>query len=173
MRRVCIAAVIAICSLIVTGPSWANERLWFGGGIGFGFGTVDYVEVAPIVGFSATKKLSVGGGITYRYRDDDRFADSLSTSDYGANVFVRYTILPALFAHAEYEYLSYEFVRSDLSKDRDNFNSVLAGPGFYQPLGKRTAFFALALYNFSYDSDDFFSPYDDEWVYRVGVSFGF
>ena len=173
MRRVCIAAVIVFCSLTMTGPSWANDRLWFGGGIGFGFGTVSYVEVAPIVGFSVTKKLSVGGGITYRYRDDDRFADSLSTSDYGANVFVRYKILPALFAHAEYEYLNYEFVRSDLSKDRDNFSSVLAGPGFFRPLGRRTAFFALALYNFSYDSDDFRSPYDDDWVYRVGVTFGF
>ncbi len=97
----------------------------------------------------------------------------MSTNDYGANVFVRYSFLPALFGQVEYEYLSYEFVRSDLSTDRDNFNSVLAGPGFFQPLGKRTAFYATVLYNFSYDSDEFPSPYDDEWVYRVGVSVGF
>ncbi len=173
MRRICIAAVIVFSSLIVTGSSWANDRLWFGGGIGFGFGTVSYVEVAPIVGFSVTKKLSVGGGITYRYRDDDRFANSPSTNDYGANVFGRYRFLPALFGHVEYEYLSYEFVGLDGSKDRDNFSSVLAGPGFFQPLGKRTSFFALVLYNFSYDSDDFRSPYDDGWVFRVGVSVGF
>jgi len=173
MRRICVAAAIVFCSLTVTGTSRANDRLWFGGGIGFGFGTVDYVEVAPIIGFSATDKLSVGGGITYRYRDDGRFADSLTTNDYGANVFVRYRFLPALFGHVEYEYLSYEFVRSDLSTERDNFNSVLAGPGFFQPLGKRVSFYATALYNFSYDSDEFPSPYDDEWVYRVGVSVGF
>ena len=173
MRRICIVAAIVFSSLIVTGSSWANDRLWFGGGIGFGFGTVSYVEVAPIVGFSVTKKLSVGGGITYRYRDDDRYADSVSTNDYGASVFVRYKILPTLFAQVEYEYLSYEFVRLDGSQDRDNFSSVLAGPGFSQPLGKRTSFFALALYNFSYDSADSVSPYNDGWVFRVGVSVGF
>ena len=173
MRRICIAAAIVLCSLSVTGSSWANDGLWFGGGIGFGFWTVDYVEVTPIVGFSATKKVSVGGGITYRYRDDGRYPGGLTTNDYGANVFARYRFLPSLFGHLEYEYLSYEFVRSDLSTDRDNFNSVLVGPGFHQPAGKRVSFFATALYNLSYDSAEFPSPYDDEWVFRVGVGVGF
>ena len=173
MRRICIAAAIGLCALSVTGTSWANDRLWFGGGIGFGFGTVDYVEVAPIVGFSATKKLAVGGGIIYRYRDDGRYPGGLSTNDYGANVFGRYHFLPALFGQVEYEYLSYEFVQFDLTTDRDNFNSVLVGPGFSQRAGKRVSFYATALYNLSYDSDEFPSPYDDEWVFRVGVGVGF
>ena len=86
MRRFCTAAAIVFCGLAVTGTPWANDRLWFGGGIGFGFGDVDYVEVSPIVGYSATEKLSVGGGITYRYRNDDRFAESLSTNDWPISV---------------------------------------------------------------------------------------
>ena len=173
MRRVWIAATVGLCGLWLSGPAEANDRLWFGGGVGLSFGTVDWVEIAPIVGYSATDKLSFGGGVLYRYRQDGRFAGSPSTNDYGANVFVRYRITPWVFAQGEYEYLSYEFILSDLSKDRDNFNSILAGPGISRPLGKRTSFFALGLYNFSYDDNDVFSPYDDEWIFRVGVSVGF
>ena len=66
-----------------------------------------------------------------------------------------------------------EFILPDLSTERDTFNSVLVGPGISRPLGKRTAFYALGLYNFSYDDDDVFSPYSDEWVFRIGVSVGF
>ncbi len=172
MRQFCVVVTIVFCSLAVSGAFAASDRLWFGGGIGFGFGDVDYVEVSPLIGYAATEKLDVGGGITYRYRDDDRYADSLSTSDYGANLFVRYSFLPQLFGHVEYEYLSYEF-RIGSSTDRDNFSSVLAGPGFAQALGDRVSLYALALYNFSYDSDDLSSPYDDDWTYRVGVGFGF
>jgi hypothetical protein len=173
MNRNLIVTVLACLCLAAPGASMADERLWFGGGIGFSFGTVDYVEISPIVGFSATEQLSVGGGVLYRYRKDDRYSESLSTDDYGANVFVRYRFLPSVFAHAEYEYLSYEFVQFDLSTDRDDFNSLLVGPGFVQTMGDRSSFYALALYNFSYDDTDLYSPYSDAWSYRVGVSFGF
>ena len=173
MRRVWLAATVVGCSLGLTGAAAANDRLWFGGGVGLSFGTVDWVEIAPLVGYSVTERLSFGGGVLYRYREDGRLPDSPSTNDYGANVFARYRVGPWLFAHGEYEHLSYEFVLPDLSKDRDEFDSFLAGPGVYRPIGNRTSFYALGLYNFSYDDDDLSSPYDDEWVFRVGVSVGF
>jgi hypothetical protein len=172
MRRVWIAATFVLCSVCLSSPARA-ENLWFGGGVGMSFGTVDWIEIAPIVGYNATDKLSFGGGVLYRYRQDGRFPGDPSTNDYGANVFVRYRITPWLFGHGEYEYLNYEFIRSDLSTYRDTFNSILAGPGISRPLGQRTAFYGLALYNFSYDDNDINSPYDDEWVIRIGVSVGF
>ncbi len=169
MCRILTAAAIVLCSLTVTEASW-TDRLWFGGGIGAGFGTVDYIEVTPIVGYNLTERFSFGGGLTYRYRNDDRLPGS--TNDYGANVFGRYTVFRGFYVHGEYEYLNYEFV-SGGSTDRDNFNSLLAGPGFHKPLGRRTGLYVSALYNFSYDEDDIFSPYDDRWSFRVGVSVGF
>lgn len=167
-----IAIVSALC-LLLAGATSAQDRWWYGGGLGLSFGTVDWVELSPTVGYRATDQFHIGGGLLYRYRDDGRFEPSLSTDDYGANLFARYYVTPGLFGHAEYEYLDYEFVNFDLSKDRDQFSSLLAGPGIAQPLGRRASFFAMALYNFSYDSADLFSPYDDEWVYRVGVGIGF
>ena len=77
------------------------------------------------------------------------------------------------FLQAEYEYLSYEFLRLDGSQDRDTFDSVLGGGGYMQPLAPNTAMYVTALYHFSYDSSDIYRPYTDPWVFRVGVAVGF
>ena len=57
--------------------------------------------------------------------------------------------------------------------ERESFGSILGGAGFVQPVGGRTSMFVTAMYNFSYDEDDLFSPYSDPWVIRVGVTVGF
>jgi hypothetical protein len=149
-----------------------SDRWWFGGAVGLGFGDVDYVSIEPILGYRVRPDLSVGGRLIYRYRDDNRFEPDLSTSDYGASLFARYTVSRPIFVQAEYEYLDYEYAVLDGTTRRDSVDSWLAGVGVAQRLGGRTGFFALALYNFSY-SDDEPSPYDEPWVIRVGVSVGF
>jgi hypothetical protein len=164
---------LAIAALAAPVVAHASERVWWGGGIGFGFGDVDYIEVTPTVGFVANDEVTVGAGLLYRYRDDERYLEDLSTNDYGANVFVRYDVFEPFYLHVEYEYLSYEWIRFDLSTDRDDFHSILAGPGYSKRFGGLSGFYVQALYNFSYDSDDLDSPYDDEWVYRAGFTFGF
>ena len=173
MRRILITVAIVFLGLAPSATLAEGSPFWFGGGIGLSFGDVDWIEVAPIVGYSATDKLSFGGGIVYRYRKDGRFPGDPTTNDYGVSVFVRYRFTPWLFGHGEYEYLNYEFILPDLSTERDNFSSFLAGPGISRALGGRTAFYALGLYNFSYDDNDVFSPYSDAWVFRLGVSVGF
>jgi hypothetical protein len=157
---------------LLTSRSRADDRWWVGGGIGLGFGDATYVSVEPIVGYSVTPQLGLGGRLIYRYRDDERYSPSLSTSDYGASLFGRYHVTRPLFLQVEYEYLSYEYGFVDGTTARDDFDSVLGGAGVSQPLGGHASFFVLALYNFSY-SDDEPSPYDDPWIVRVGVGFGF
>lgn len=163
--------VLALMNCTAAGAGDAFDRIWFGGGIGVGFGDVDFVTIEPVVGYDATKRLSVGLGLVYRYSEDGRYDPELSTSDYGANVFARYSFKSYLFAHAEYEVLDYELRRPDGSEDRDRFDSLLAGPGFYRPLGRRTSFYGLALYNFNHDDEE--SPYDDPWTFRAGIAVGF
>jgi hypothetical protein len=64
---------------------------------------------------------------------------------------------------------------SDGKKLRDSYNSFLAGGGFFQPIGRNAGFFALALYNFSYEEPrpGRASPYTDPLVFRAGVTAGF
>ena len=154
-------------------PPSVRDKLFFGGGVGLSFGEVDYVEIAPLIGYRFHPKMDGGIQLIYRYRNDSRYPDDLSTSDYGANVFGRYFVKPNIFLQGEYEYLNYEFVRADLSTGRDNFGSVLAGGGFHQPMGRTAGFYFSALYNFSYNDNDLYSPYSDPWVIQVGVTAGF
>jgi hypothetical protein len=175
IRRIAILLFVAagIGLATVAFPSaHAANRVWVGGGVGLGFGDVDYVSIEPVVGVRILPKFSAGVRLMYRYRNDSRFEDDFSTTDYGASLFGRYRVVGPAFVQAEYERLSYEY-RVDGSNQRDKFDSVLAGAGVSQPLGGRASFFALALYNFSYDSGDPFSPYSDPWIFRVGVGFAF
>ena len=172
-RSLSVVAVLAVAAALSAAPADAADRWWFGGGLGFSFGgEVYYLEVEPLVGYRATDNTTVGGGLIYRQRKDERFEPTFSTNDYGASAFVRYHVIPRMFLQGEYEYLSYEFRQFDGSTDRDDFGSVLGGLGYSEPIGPRSGFFASMLYNFSYDDDER-SPYDSPWVVRFGIGVRF
>ncbi|HZN03411.1 MAG TPA: hypothetical protein VFD06_07455 [Candidatus Polarisedimenticolia bacterium] len=153
-------------------PSW-KDRMFFGGGIGFGFGDVDFVSVEPLIGIRLDPKLSVGATLLYRYTNDDRFPEEIHFNDYGARAFVQFFPVPNFFGQVEYEYLDYEYVLPNLDTDRTTAGSVFVGGGVFQSIGRGAAFFASTLYNLSYDDNDPTSPYDSPWVVRAGVSVGF
>lgn len=153
-------------------PEW-KDKLFFGGGVGAAFGDVDYVELAPLVGYRVHPRVSVGMSLLYRWKNDDRFGAEQSMSDYGASLYGRVTVYQPIFAQVEYEYIDYEYATSAGGTVRDSDANVLAGAGFAQAMGGHAGFYASALYNFSYDENDLTSAYDSAWVYRVGVTFGF
>jgi len=150
-----------------------RSRFFFGGGVGFQFGTVDLVEVAPLIGVQFNPRLSGGVQLLYRSRNDDRVSPKFTASDYGANAFARFVVSRPFFVEAEYEYLDSEYAQVGGGSFRDSASTFLAGAGYMQPMGPRSFFYASALYDFSYDSNDINSPYADPWVYRAGVTFGF
>ena len=152
--------------------SW-KKNLFVGGGVGLGFGDVDWVSVEPLIGYRINPKIAVGASLIYQWQNDDRYSQSVSTTAYGGRVFAQYYPKPVFFLQAEYEYLNYEYVQVNLSTVRTDTSAVLAGAGISQPIGGNGFFFASALYNFSYDSNDLTSPYSSPWVYRAGVGFGF
>jgi len=154
-------------------PPAARDRWFFGGGIGASFGDVDYIELAPIVGYRIHPKVSAGLGVFWRSRSDDRYSPSVDTTDYGGNLFLQALVARPVFLQAEFEYLDYEYLLGGGGTARDSTSSVLVGGGIYQSLGGNVGFYASALYNLSYDENDLTSPYDNPWVYRVGVSVGF
>lgn len=154
-------------------PPPAPQKFFFGGGLGLSFGEVDYIELAPLVGYRFLPELDGGIQLIYQYQNDSRYPEDISLSNYGASLFTRYFILPSIFLQAEYEFLNYEYVLPNLNTDRDNFNSFLAGGGYSQPIGHGAGFYFSALYNFSYDDSDFPSPYTDPWSVHAGVTVGF
>ena len=172
MNRVFLLSLVLVAAVAGSPARAAADQWWFGGGIGLGFGDFTFVTIEPIVGYNATDRLSVGGGLIFRYRTDDRFSPSFDSTDYGGSGFSRFRVVKPLFLQAEYQYLSYEFVRPGGTTDRDGYNSLLGGAGYSRSLGHRTSFFTTLLYNFLYDDNEL-SPYDDPWIIRVGVGFSF
>jgi hypothetical protein len=153
-------------------PAW-KDRMFVGGGVGLGFGDVDFVSVEPLIGVHLSPKVSVGVSLLYRWTQDGRYNPDVSTTDYGARGFAQFYPVPGFFLEAEYEYLDYEYVQSDLTTVRSSTSDVLAGAGISRPLGGKSSLYASALYNFSYDANDPTRPYDSPWVYRFGVAVGF
>jgi len=174
MKRILMISTLLIafaCSPAFAAKGGAN-RWWVGGGVGLAFGNVDFVSIEPVIGYSISPKLSVGGRLIFRYRSDNRFEPEVSTNDYGAGLFVRYLVSRPIFVQVEYEHLNYEFPQFDGSSERDGFDSVFGGFGVAQPIGTNTSFFASILYNFLWQDDEP-SPYAERWVFRAGVSVSF
>lgn len=150
-----------------------KDRIVTGGGLGLGFGPVqDFFSVSPMIGYRVTARLLAGTGLTYRYTNYKVTRPSIRLNDYGVNPFLRFTVYRNIFIQTEYEHLNYEYPVAQTETTRRSFNSFMGGGGFIQPLGERFAFYLMALYNFSYQVQDIYSPYDSPWVIRAGINIG-
>ena len=149
-----------------------RDRTYVGGGLGAGFGTVNWFQLSPVVGYMITQDFSAGMGIQYRYASYKNFTPKITTSDFGLNPFLRYNIRDPFFIQAEYEYLNYDLVYTDGSKQRENNSALLAGGGMSQRIGGKAFFNITVLYNLTYRAGDILSPYRSPWVLRAGISLG-
>ncbi len=154
-------------------PAPPARKLFVGGGIGFGFGDVDWIEIAPLISYRVAPRVDLGGGVSYRYRNDKRYTPSYSANDWGASVFGRVAIYGPLFGQAEFDYDNYEYPEPSGTTTRSSFSSFLAGAGVSQPLGRSGGVYMMVLYNFNYDAADPRNPYASPWVYRVGAGVTF
>lgn len=154
-------------------PAPKKPMRWFAGGmIGAGFSSYSsYVELAPIVGYKITPAFHVGTRINYifnsylAYDPVAKIDRRVQLHHYGIGVFARYIIYKGIYAHVEYEALSFDYYYDE----RKWINSFFIGGGFYQNIGGRGfATFAM-LFNLL-DSPD--SPYANP-IIRIGFGAGF
>jgi hypothetical protein len=141
------------------------QRLYFGGGLSLQFGTFTYIDVSPLIGYGITERLSVGTGFTYRFVNDSNW--NYRYSVYGGRLFSRFGIIQNIFAHAEYEFLNWEDIRRDRSRQWSG--ALFAGGGYSSHLGGQKGYQIYALYNLTYNQ--FKSPYNDPYVIRFSLTF--
>lgn len=149
------------------------DNVYTGGGLGASFGDATVINASPILGYNITKRLSAGIGITYTYYRNNKL--DYQTNIYGGSVFSRFLILENLFAHAEYEMLSFESEVVDpsgsfITTKRINVPSLFVGGGYRQPIVGNTAINLMVLYNLLYTP---ISPYPQPYVIRMSVDIGF
>jgi hypothetical protein len=135
-----------------------TDRLFFGGSFGLSLGTITDISVSPVVGFWLLPRLAIASGPSYRYYKDpvDR------TALYGGRGYLEFVVVQnlnsvvpmgvhtGLFLHLEDELLSLKtsFWKNPPPYLTDRFyvNTVLAGAGISQQLGKRSSLNFMALW---------------------------
>ena len=128
----------------------AKERLFYGGSFGLMFGSVTDIKVSPVVGFWVLPRIAVAAGPTYMY-----YKDLMGkTSVYGGRGYMQFVVIQdlsrlipgsghtGLFLHVEDELLSLKanFWKYPYNpRGRFFVNTVLAGGGLSQQIGRRAS----------------------------------
>ena len=131
-------------------PPPIRERLFFGGSFGLQFGTITDIEVAPVAGFWLLPRLAIATGPNFRYY---KFLDD-ETNIYGGKGYLQFVIVQnisniipiggniGIFLHLENELLSLEssfWKNPPYVSERFYINTILAGPGISQQIGRRSS----------------------------------
>ncbi len=213
MRNVILSSFLFF-ALILSAPSNCNSqelikpkthdfwhRVSLGGNVGFQFGSITGVVLSPEVKIRVVDQFYLGAGFSYEYLQIKNYYIDWNTKQYidfksnvyGGRIFARYYLssifdnaLGNIFAHVEYEYLSYQrpYVSSGQPPDGSivdpqgnwyrpgkqiiEFNSIFVGGGYSQPLGGRVSLDLMILFNLN---DSYMSPYTNP-VFRLGCGVG-
>jgi hypothetical protein len=155
--KLTIACLIAFVSVLSSSGQKIKEeapplidRLFFGGNFGLQFGTITDIQISPVVGFWVLPRLAVAAGPDYRYYRD-RYD---KTNIYGGKSYMQFVVFQdissfipigihtGIFLHAEDEFLSLEsafWKGTTTDSGRFTINTVLAGGGLSQQLGRRSS----------------------------------
>lgn len=131
-------------------PPPVKERLFFGGNFGLQFGTITDIQVSPVVGFWVLPRVGIAVGPDYRFYKD-QFDQ---TNIFGGKTYVQFIVFQdinsfiplgvhtGIFLHLEDEFLSLEssfWKYPPYPSDRFTINTVLAGGGISQQIGRRSS----------------------------------
>lgn len=138
-------------------PPPFRERLFFGGNFGLQFGTITDIQVSPVIGLWLLPRLAVAVGPDYRFYK----YHSEKTNIYGVKGYMEFVVIrdiskvipmgsnTGIFLHLEDELLSLEssfWKYPPVYTDRFYVNSVLAGAGISQQIGRRASMNFMVLW---------------------------
>jgi hypothetical protein len=138
-------------------PPPLKERLFVGGNFGLQFGTITDIQVSPVVGLWVLPRLAVAAGPDYRFYKD-RFD---RTNIYGGKGYLQFVVIKdvnkfipvgtntGIFFHIEDEFLSLEtkfWKYPEVAPARFTINTVLAGGGISQQMGRRSSLDIMVLW---------------------------
>ncbi len=147
------------------------SKIFYGGSLGLSFGSVTSIRINPLVGYKITPKFSAGITGLYEFNSYDTYYGRQDYNNYGGSVFTRFRFIPQAYAHAEFNYINYEFSGLNNNRYRQGVPFILLGGGFAQRIGNNTFAYAQILFDVLQDQH---SPYNSwEPFYSVGVSVGF
>ena len=147
-----------------------KEKLYWGGYINLSFGSYTMIGIEPMIGYKIVPRLSVGAKIRYDYIQDNRYAQTYTSSSYGASIFTRLRVFRGLYAHAEYAGYNYEYYNALEESNRETIPFFFVGAGYNLKVGKRASIIAQVMFDVLQNEK---SPYNSwEPFYSVGIGVG-
>jgi hypothetical protein len=149
-------------------PPPFRERLFFGGNFGLQLGTITDIQVSPVVGLWVLPRLAVAVGPDYRFFK----YQSERTNIYGGKGYLQFvvfqdinSIIPigihtGIFLHLEDELLSLEssfWKNPPATSNRFYINTILAGGGISQQIGRRSSLDIMVLWALNDSGYDVYS----------------
>lgn len=130
-----------------------KERLYFGGGFGFSFGNIVFLDLSPDVIYEIIEdRMQIGAGFSYRYTNYRADAYQIPGGNtfhaYGARLMDRVFVWDNLFAQLEYQMDNTEYLFSDgisgITRSRGTFHTMFGGAGYNFMMG-RNAFMSMTM----------------------------
>lgn len=169
------------------------DRMIYGGGIALGFGggggySAFQIGASPIVGYRITDNFMAGVGLGYQYQSVKDFFVSPTGQRYPLrqhfvtpNVWTRFGLFESVFLQGEFEYnfLNYNNLAFDATGNVINKRTTVSGPalllggGLRQRISDRSSILISVLYNVLQSSS--FNPYyyNNNLIFRTGISIGY
>jgi hypothetical protein len=136
-----------------------SERLFFGGSLGLQFGTITDIEISPIIGLWILPRVAIATGPNYRFYKSKLY--NVWTDIYGGRFYTEFVVIKdinsiipvgihtGIFLHVEDELLSLQssfWKNPPYASNRFWVNTVLAGAGISQQMGRRSALNIMVLW---------------------------
>jgi hypothetical protein len=127
-----------------------RERVFFGGSFGLQFGTITDIQISPVIGLWVLPRVAVAAGPDFRFYKDPYN----KTNIYGGKGYVQLVVIQninsflpigantGIFLHLEDDLISLEsavWKNPPFSSDRFYLNTLLAGGGISQQIGRRSS----------------------------------
>jgi outer membrane protein assembly factor BamA len=138
-----------------------TSKIFFGGHLGFQFGSESVFDISPLIGVKLMPNLSLGLGLSYQYYSRDYGNVDYSTSIYGGRIFTTLDLIENIYVQFEYEYLNYE----GNTGERIRVWNYLVGGGYRQWIAPNVYMNFMLLFNINKSNK---SPYQNPF-YRVGI----
>jgi len=131
-------------------PPPLKERIFYGGSFGLQFGTLTDIQLSPVIGLWVLPRMAIAVGPNYRFF---KFGDD-NINIYGGKCYSQFVVVQdmskgipflghmGIFLHLEDELLSLEsayWKNSAITSERFYINTVLAGGGISQQMGRRSS----------------------------------
>ena len=143
--------------------STRSANVFYGGNVNFSlWNKYYYIGVFPMIGYNFTEQFSAGVRLGYAYVSDGRLNPTLNSSNYGAGAFLRYKIIPQVYAKTEFIYFNFEratnILPSGYTTKRYDVPMLLLGAGYIHQVNRNLSLFAELSFDVLQDSNSPFKP---------------